>query len=511
MISVLLSLFLWCLCFSTSTTSTTTFNVTFTTPTLGLKLSKHLVVQEKALVNDKIIRIGDTLVSVNTKKLQHLSLNQALHLIRDASSPKVLEFSSHHVQSSVTPANAKAQLRVFDIDQGLLGTVPFQPAKFGTWTSASLCVPHRVAFAAPVHACTALDAMARDQLRGKIAVVQRGSCSFLAKAWQVFLNGAVGIIVINNEENVLAMPSESEQAAFGLNIPAVMVRKSAQQLLRSAHRNGSHVQMFDNTICGGIHSRYGTVDATHNAIQADIEAMLHIELDNNANVVMEDPMHRGGSIVFSFPGAEKLVGEFLQFSTGPRELPARSVRIVWVEPVGGCTALDASLIPFTVETNWFAIIERGHGCSFALKIQHATNAGASGIIIANDMAHGMTHGKVGGKIDKNNEQHKIPAIMISLATARDLRRLSQEHADGDNTVVPTGRMALVIKPIISALWHELGELADVRGWPTDARDRRKVWKRMSKRHHPDKATGSEERFEWLRYLYEATEKKKDLF
>ena len=149
--------------------------------------------------------------------------------------------------------------------------------------------------------------------------------------------------------------------------------------------------------------------------------------------------------------------------------------------------------------------------SFALKIQHATNAGASGIIIANDMAHGMTHGKVGGKIDKNNEQHKIPAIMISLATARDLRRLSQEHADGDNTVVPTGRMALVIKPIISALWHELGELADVRGWPTDARDRRKVWKRMSKRHHPDKATGSEERFEWLRYLYEATEKKKDLF
>ena len=70
-------------------------------------------------------------------------------------------------------------------------------------------------------------------------------------------------------------------------------------------------------------------------------------------------------------------------------------------------------------------------------------------------------------------------------------------------------MALVVIPSVSALWSELEELVDIRGWPKEIRDRRKLWKKLSIRHHPDKDGGREERFEWLRYLYEtvATRKK----
>ena len=59
--------------------------------------------------------------------------------------------------------------------------------------------------------------------------------------------------------------------------------------------------------------------------------------------------------------------------------------------MGGCTPFE--LIQFTVEIHWYAVIERGHGCSFLKKIHHAEMAGASGVIITNDEEYGMQHGK----------------------------------------------------------------------------------------------------------------------
>ena len=41
--------------------------------------------------------------------------------------------------------------------------------------------------------------------------------------------------------------------------------------------------------------------------------------------------------------------------------------------------------------------------------------------------------------------------------------------------MPTGRMTLEVRPTVSALWSELSALRDIRGWPSDKRDRRKLW------------------------------------
>ena len=281
------------------------FYVTFSTQTLGLQLSKDLVVTGFAsscsTITRELVRAGDTILTVNQQPVTQLSTKEALTIIRDAQLPKILEFVSHHAQASVQlPSLAdedggngvkrKApRVRLLDIDLGLVGTISMVRAEFGTWGGGSggnggsggsggsgesgssagatsglpggptrtptptgsggLCVPHLVEFASPIKACTALTSSS-SSVKGKIAVVERGSCSFLAKAWQVFLHGAVGCIVINKEESVVTMPSESNDASIGLNIPVVMVKKSALIMLINAKKNGTHVQLYDPNICG---------------------------------------------------------------------------------------------------------------------------------------------------------------------------------------------------------------------------------------------------------------------
>ncbi len=41
-----------------------------------------------------------------------------------------------------------------------------------------------------------------------------------------------------------------------------------------------------------------------------------------------------------------------------------------------------------------------------------------------------------------------------------------------------------------------------QSWPEPARDRRKLYGKLSLVHHPDKPTGSVERFEMLSYAYQ---------
>ena len=75
--------------------------------------------------------------------------------------------------------------------------------------------------------------------------------------------------------------------------------------------------------------------------------------------------------------------------------------------------------------------------------------------------------------------------MIPLSTARNLRRIgasvmedSSSSLNGmqqEEEMLSTGRMTLMVRPSVSALWSELASLQDIRGWPADKRERRKLW------------------------------------
>lgn len=53
-------------------------------------------------------------------------------------------------------------------------------------------------------------------------------------------------------------------------------------------------------------------------------------------------------------------------------------------------------------------------------------------------------------------------------------------------------------------WEELGRLHAPAHWPEDAEERRALYKRLAKLHHPDKG-GSHDRFALLHEAYSAAE------
>ena len=50
-------------------------------------------------------------------------------------------------------------------------------------------------------------------------------------------------------------------------------------------------------------------------------------------------------------------------------------------------------------------------------------------------------------------------------------------------------------------WEELNGLLPPSSWSEDAAARKKTYQRLARIHHPDKSTGSQERFTLLAFLY----------
>ncbi len=86
--------------------------------------------------------------------------------------------------------------------------------------------------ATPVEACGALtNAIDID---GNIAVIDRGSCLFIEKVNNAKNAGAIGVIVVNNENSTFTMSGDSL-----INIPAVMVSSSEGDIIKSAINGGT--------------------------------------------------------------------------------------------------------------------------------------------------------------------------------------------------------------------------------------------------------------------------------
>lgn len=77
------------------------------------------------------------------------------------------------------------------------------------------------------------------QVAGKIAMVRRGECFFKQKVRNAQLAGAIAVIICNFEESLLGMGDVATVPA--VNIPSVMLKNSACQLIRQALDNGQEV------------------------------------------------------------------------------------------------------------------------------------------------------------------------------------------------------------------------------------------------------------------------------
>ncbi|KAF0754977.1 hypothetical protein AaE_005124 [Aphanomyces astaci] len=111
--------------------------------------------------------------------------------------------------------------------------IPAPVATFGshspsTYTGALVHVVPATAFPSIQNA---------SALRGRIAVVQRGDCSFAAKAKSIQAAGAIGMILTNSSEELVRMGEAFEREGAGVDIPVLMVG----QVMGKSLRDGTQV------------------------------------------------------------------------------------------------------------------------------------------------------------------------------------------------------------------------------------------------------------------------------
>ncbi|KAK6032717.1 PA domain protein [Ostertagia ostertagi] len=187
-------------------------------------------------------------VQVHEDGRMHLS-----HQTTDAVSPQMakcgIDFMQEMLQLTSQREN-ESEIRGFRYVQILsspyFGYPVFRaaPAQYGADLESSPA-EGEVAIAEPLRACSPLTN--KDQIRGRIALVERSDCMFQEKSRQAQQAGAIGVIVIDHiigtssaNEPSFAM-AEDKDSPDDIAIPSLFVYyKEGQQLLKAA-RSGSKV------------------------------------------------------------------------------------------------------------------------------------------------------------------------------------------------------------------------------------------------------------------------------
>ncbi|CAI5702854.1 unnamed protein product [Peronospora effusa] len=98
----------------------------------------------------------------------------------------------------------------------------------------------------PVHACSEGPNLPQHSVRGKIMLVQRGDCDFEAKAQNAATWGALGLIIVNTEDDDLVMvmggtdESTENTTVEVLDIPVVMVPQRLGECIELTVRHHTH-------------------------------------------------------------------------------------------------------------------------------------------------------------------------------------------------------------------------------------------------------------------------------
>lgn len=95
----------------------------------------------------------------------------------------------------------------------------------------------------PTFACT--EVLNANEVNGKIAVVDRGTCDFSLKAYNAQVAGAIGIIVCNTAENLIELAGGD--MANEVVIPMVSIRNSSCDTIKNILANGV-VSIVENPI-----------------------------------------------------------------------------------------------------------------------------------------------------------------------------------------------------------------------------------------------------------------------
>ncbi|XP_038108223.1 ER degradation-enhancing alpha-mannosidase-like protein 3 [Culex quinquefasciatus] len=189
--------------------------------------------------------MGITMVSLGEGKVQ------LLHSFYNAKSPEDAErglvFMQEMVELSKSNTIPKTQLQEvsFQGSDGEPRALKAGPSHFGPELTGDMTVVQRVVYANPSKVCTTLKNV--QELRGRIAVVERGDCTFVDKARRVQVAGAVAAIVYDNTPNTSIdnqqMFAMSGDGRDDVKIPVVFLFTKEAEVLRAAIRANSELEV----------------------------------------------------------------------------------------------------------------------------------------------------------------------------------------------------------------------------------------------------------------------------
>lgn len=95
-------------------------------------------------------------------------------------------------------------------------------------------------FSNPLNCCLPLN----SKLSGSVVLALRGGCDFTQKAQVAQAGGAAGLLIINEDEDLIEMGCSEKDAQLNITIPIVMISKSGGEALNGSIGNGHHVELL---------------------------------------------------------------------------------------------------------------------------------------------------------------------------------------------------------------------------------------------------------------------------
>uniref|UniRef100_A0A1D1ZBK0 Signal peptide peptidase-like 2B n=1 Tax=Anthurium amnicola TaxID=1678845 RepID=A0A1D1ZBK0_9ARAE len=127
------------------------------------------------------------------------------------------------------------------VDGAASETVVGLSARFGAILPSNVAEALKLpaVLAKPFNCCT----NSSSQLSNAIALAKRGDCTFTAKAEIAQSGGAVGLLVINDNEDLYKMVCSENDTSLNVSIPTVMIPNSAGSNLKNLLMSGTHVEL----------------------------------------------------------------------------------------------------------------------------------------------------------------------------------------------------------------------------------------------------------------------------
>ncbi|EQC33329.1 hypothetical protein, variant [Saprolegnia diclina VS20] len=319
---------------------------------------------------------------------------------------------------------------------GTLRQIPAPVATFGAqapakYTGILVHAEPRTAFPSVTNAAA---------LRGKIAVVQRGECSFAAKAKSLQAAGAIAMILTNSSEDLVRMGEAFAHEGVGIEIPVLMVGLGLGRSLRDGltatvelkieERSKASMDVVKKT----VEQTTEVVQASVDVVKKRVEVMAKEVAPSEALPALlpsmlpekrspNQPLPPLFAFVLYATSADTYTVQFAplaDFGLSRKRLYYRG-RLVFSHPLQAHTALSNKAgMPGSI-----VLVERG-GCTFPEKIERAQSAGAIAVLVGNNDAANPDAAFV-MSVDQLSADHiTIPSVMLPYNVSQALQAASPD-------------------------------------------------------------------------------------